>query len=204
VFYVTGGTGIIKLGDKEYPASEGCLAYVPAGLVHQSITTTEERLCYMLFNVFNSENKEGHGTFAEHIEKVKAIRREQADTGVTEVDEEEQLPDIKEHKYFTGLQDDTSIKSGSLTESVFLNRNETNRCRLSLVSISDDGPKFSDSTEGREISVFILSGKGKISDGNENLEIEAGDLVYIPRGNNYTLKSTNEELKIICLKGFTE
>ena len=204
VFYVTGGVGIIKLGDSEYPAKEGCLAYVPAGLVHQSITTTDERLCYMLFNIFNSENKEGHGTFAEHIEKVKAIRREQADTGVTEIDEEEELSDIKEHKYFTALESDDASKSRSINEEILLDRNETNKCQLTLISLLDSKSNYRDFSSGKELSMFILEGDGIISAGGEHFEIGSGDLVYVPKDSDYSIKSADGNLKFLCLKGFIE
>src|SRR4030042_4619067 len=100
VFYVTDGIGKIKIGNKTYDAKPGCLAYLPAGLLHQTITTTEERLSYMLFNVFKSNDKEGHASFAEHIEKVKKVRREQADSGNIEVDNETPITDVKESIYY--------------------------------------------------------------------------------------------------------
>jgi mannose-6-phosphate isomerase-like protein (cupin superfamily) len=204
VFYITGGVGIIKLGESEYPAKQGGLAYVPAGLVHQSITTTEERLCYMLFNIFNSKNKEGHGTFAEHIEKVKAIRREQADTGVTEIDEEEQLPDIKEHKYFTALDSDNASKDRSIGESILLDRDETGKCQLTLITISDSSSNYRDFTAGKELSLFVLEGRGTISAGDENVEIGEGDLIYIPKDNDYNINSLEVSLKFLCLKSFID
>jgi mannose-6-phosphate isomerase-like protein (cupin superfamily) len=204
VFYVTGGVGIIKLGNVEYPAGEGSLAYVPAGLVHQSITTTEEKLCYMLFNVFNTENKEGHGTFAEHIEKVKEIRRKQADTGITEVDEEIQLTDIKDHKYFPSLNLSEISEPGTNKESVLLDKSETNKCELTLISVSEGTQDYSDAASGKELSVFVLYGNGTITAGKEELAIGAGDLIYLPRGTAYSTKSSGGELKYLCLKSFIE
>ena len=71
VFYITSGIGKVKLGDSVHAVKEGCCVYVPAGLIHQTITTGDEPLGYILFNIFNSpESKEGHGTFAEHIENL--------------------------------------------------------------------------------------------------------------------------------------
>jgi len=202
VFYVTGGIGIIKLGDREYPANEGCLAYVPAGLVHQTITTTEEKLCYMLFNVFNSENKEGHGTFAEHIEKVKAIRREQAETGVAEVDEEEQMADLKEHKYCSVLLNGSILRPGTDTESLLLDRNETNKCEVTLISCSEGAKHSEASHEDLELSIFILEGEGKIVVDDESDNFKPGDLFYVPRNSYYSIESAGGIFNFICLKAF--
>ncbi|MDZ7765879.1 MAG: cupin domain-containing protein [Melioribacteraceae bacterium] len=60
IFYVTSGEGIVKLGKNKFNAKPGNIAYVPAGLVHQTITTGDERLCYMLYNTFINPGKEGH------------------------------------------------------------------------------------------------------------------------------------------------
>ena len=86
VFYINEGSGKVKLDDVVYDVSPGCLVFVPAGTVHQTITSEDGQLSYMLFNVFNSVGKEGHATFADHIEKVKMIRKKQAESGISNVD----------------------------------------------------------------------------------------------------------------------
>jgi len=202
VFYVTGGVGIIKLGDKEYSAEKGCLAYVPAGLVHQTITTTEEKLCYMLFNVFKSENKEGHGTFAEHIEKVKQIRREQADTGNTEVDEEEELTDIKEHKYFYDLNEGEKQESGSNSAILLLEREEVNNFELEVINCSPSSKGRMETNSEIEQSFFILKGSGEVTINEETEKVEPGNLVFIPRKTPYATETFDEELVYLCLKSY--
>ena len=99
VFFIVSGEGIIKLGENEYEAKPGCFVYVPAGIVHQSITTSKESLSYILFNTFTSLNKEGDLTFAEHIEKVKLIRKKQSESGNFSVDEEPELMNKKKSKF---------------------------------------------------------------------------------------------------------
>jgi hypothetical protein len=53
--------------------------FVPTGVLHQTIASPDEDLEYLLFNAFLDDEREGHATFAEHIQQVKATRREQAD-----------------------------------------------------------------------------------------------------------------------------
>jgi len=54
------------------------MVYVPPKVVHQTIVTGSEPLSYLLFNAFLDASKEGHASFADHIQKVKSIRKEQA------------------------------------------------------------------------------------------------------------------------------
>ena len=80
LFFITQGNGVVKIGDAAYSAAVGDLFYVPAGVVHQTVTGDGLPLEYLLFNAFLSEDKEGHASFADHIEKVKATRKLQAQT----------------------------------------------------------------------------------------------------------------------------
>ena len=101
VFYIVSGEGRVIVGEEDYTVKPGCLVYVPAGLRHQSITTSDEPLGYILYNVFNSADKEGHATFADHIEKVKEIRKKQAESGESDVSgaEKSTIP-TKKTKFF--------------------------------------------------------------------------------------------------------
>ena len=80
-FFVTSGRGWVVVGDEKREVREGDVVFVPAGVEHQTIAADDQPLQYLLYNAFLSETKEGHRTFAEHIEKVKATRRAQADQG---------------------------------------------------------------------------------------------------------------------------
>jgi len=85
-FFVTAGRGQITVGDETRPVGVGDVVFVPAGVEHRTVAGDEADLEYILFNAFLSDEKEGHGTFAEHIEKVKAVRRAQADRAAGEED----------------------------------------------------------------------------------------------------------------------
>lgn len=78
-FFVTAGRGWVVVGGEKRQVSRGDVVFVPAGEEHQTIAAPDQALEYVLYNAFLSEDKEGHATFAEHIEKVKATRRAQAD-----------------------------------------------------------------------------------------------------------------------------
>ena len=76
---MTAGSGWVVVGDEKRAVKVGDLVFVPAGVAHQTIASDDEDLEYLLYNAFLSDDKEGHASFAEHIERVKATRRAQAD-----------------------------------------------------------------------------------------------------------------------------
>jgi quercetin dioxygenase-like cupin family protein len=79
VFFVTRGSGWVTVGGERREVRKGDVIYVPAGIEHQTEASPHEALEYLLYNTFFFDEKEGHATFAEHIEKIKATRRAQAD-----------------------------------------------------------------------------------------------------------------------------
>ena len=83
-FFVTAGSGWVVVGDEKRPVRCGDVVFVPAGVEHQTIAGADGPLEYLLFNTFLSDDKEGHKSFAEHIDKVKATRRAQADRAQTD------------------------------------------------------------------------------------------------------------------------
>ena len=87
MFLVTSGRGWVSVGGETREVRQGDVVYVPAGVEHQTVAASDEALEYLLYNAFLSDEKEGHATFAEHIEQVKALRRAQAEAGWRGADE---------------------------------------------------------------------------------------------------------------------
>ena len=81
IFYIVSGEGVVSVGSETYEVLPGNLVYIPAGILHKTEVKSVVPLGYILFNVFSSPDKEGHASFADHIKKVKEIRRSQADSG---------------------------------------------------------------------------------------------------------------------------
>ncbi len=199
IFYVTGGVGKVKLGDDVYDAKEGDLAYVPAGLVHQTITTGDEPLCYMLFNIFNNENKEGHQSFKDHIEKVKQIRKQQAETGKVDVDGESEMNDIKDSKFINDIYSGKHYEFGSNYTILLLDRNETNKCELTVVGWPPKNKGAMVAHKEKEQTFFVLKGEGKVTIGDETNDVKPGDVIFVPRNTPHTTESGNEELVYLCM-----
>lgn len=201
IFYITSGVGKVKLGTKEYHVSEGSCAYVPAGLVHQTITTGDEPLCYMLFNVFDSpDNKEGHGTFAEHIEKVKQIRKQQAESGKSDVgDNESDVINVKAAKFFKNVYQGKEYNFGSNSAILLLDRQETNGFELVVVKWPPHNKGAMVAHSEKEQTFFVLKGTGAVTIADETENVKPGDVVFVPRNTSHTTESFEEELSYLCL-----
>jgi len=199
IFYILSGNGVIKLGDEEHEVKPGYLIYVPAGLVHQSITKGSEPLCYVLYNVFNDSQKEGHSTFAEHIEKVKKIRKQQAETGNAEVDESGTISQIYPSKVIPDIYTGVDIQSGSQVIILHLCRNETNRCELSFFRCQPGHTGERRTDHDREQTFFVINGEGDISVDNEKVKVKTGDLVFVPTGVSYRVDTEESALEYLSL-----
>jgi quercetin dioxygenase-like cupin family protein len=79
VYLMMSGSGWVTVDGEKLPVKQGDVIYVPANAVHQTIASPDEDLEYLLFNSFFNDDKEGSATYAEHIEKVKAARKRQAE-----------------------------------------------------------------------------------------------------------------------------
>jgi mannose-6-phosphate isomerase-like protein (cupin superfamily) len=197
IFYVTSGEGIIKLGNQKFNAQSGSLAYVPMGLVHQTVTTSDEPFCYMLFNIFDDPSKEGHASFADHIEKVKQIRKQQAERGQEDIDTVSVSFEIKPAKFLINVNEEENVSK--YTSKQLLTRKETNKCEMELISITDQNKFTAASDNEKEQSIFVIEGSGVISIDNESENIKAGDLVFVPRKSSYAINAIKGNIKYLCL-----
>jgi len=200
IFYIVSGEGKIILGGETKYVKPGCMVYVPANLEHQSITTGDEPLGYILFNVFNSADKEGHATFADHIEKVKEIRRQQAESGRSAVEGAETAGDsVKPIKFFRDVMDGKKYDFGSNFTYLLLDRNETNKLEFVLVQWPPHSKGAMVAHKEKEQTFFILSGEGKVTIGNETEEVMPGDIIFVPRNVVHTTEAGHDELRYLCL-----
>lgn len=199
VFYIYSGTGIVKLGDEAHKAEPGYLFYVPAGLIHQTITTGNEPLCYVLFNVFNDSDKEGHTSFADHIEKVKLIRKKQAETGRADIDGLRSVHNINPPKVIQNTSSGQEFDFGSNKTILLLDRNHTNRFDFMLVHWPAGSKGAMVAHTEKEQTFFVLHGKGLVTIGNEKANVKPGDLIFVPRNTPHTTETTDKELSYLCL-----
>lgn len=203
IFYITSGNGIVKVGDEIFQVKPGDLVYVPLGMEHQTIAGEHEALHYILFNVFNNPEKEGHGTFAEHIEKVKHIRKQQAETGKALVENAERsAASTKSPKHIDGVLRKDINPLSSTTSRMLLDRAEAERLEMVLVSRPKDSKGALEVHEEKEQTFFVVSGSGIIKIAEEQALVKPGDVVFVPRNAWHGAETTNEDLRYLCLNTY--
>ena len=171
VFYITEGSGVVNVGRESHAVKRGSLVYIPEGVVHQSIAD-RSALTYFLFNAFLEPTKEGCASYAEHIERVKAIRQKQAATGKATAD--------------TSLSERVSTKSPRFlveargtTSATLVAHADTDGCEVDRVCL-DKGAIRTVQYEDREQVLFVLSGGGSMAIGHEKCQLEPGTVAFIP------------------------
>lgn len=200
IFYITDGKGEVVLGDDRVDVQPGNAVYVPAGLVHQTVVKGSDTLCYILYNIFQKPEKEGHATFADHIEKVKQIRKQQAESGKAVGEGEAMVSKpTKGSKLIESVFDGKVYDFGSNTTILLLDRNETNRFEFVVVQWPPHNKGAMVAHKEKEQTFFILKGGGSVTVGEETKRVKPGDLVFVPRNTPHTTESFDETLSYLCL-----
>lgn len=198
IFFVTSGTGTIIVGSGKYEVEPQELVYVPASVKHQTIARAEEPLEYILFNAFLAPDKEGHASFADHIAKVKDIRRAQAQQTASSAEDDTPIAS-KKGKHICNMYGGQRFDFGSNATVLLLDRIESERCEVTLVTWlpGNKGPIVAH--KEKEQTFFVLSGTGWITVANETMAVKPGDIVFVPHSTPHTTKADNEELSYLCL-----
>ena len=189
IFYVTSGIGTIVLGPERFSVQPDQLIYVPTGLRHQALVGSDEPLVYLLFNAFTDSEKEGHASFADHIDKVKMDRKAQAEG--TYLEDPETLRDAISRKG-KWIPDVHSV-------SPIIDRNDTHRCEALLLELAPNANSESRTNSDMEQTLFVLSGAGDITIGDESAALGKHDVVFVPAGKAHTLSTGSDALTCLCL-----
>jgi len=193
-FLVTSGRGEVVIGGQKFPAEPGSFFYVPAGAVHQTINRDPNaRLDYFLFNAFLDADKEGHVSFADHIDQVKETRRKQA---------KEQRADTAGQS--TGVA--TAGKHGkgavlpagdSASAVMLLDRNETERCEAFAWRLAAAHKADLAADSSKEQTLFVVSGTGNIRIAGETVAVNAGRTLFVPPGDACSLEAGPDGLQVV-------
>ncbi len=201
VFLVLEGSGAVRIGETEYPVSRGSMLHLPSGLIHQTINRKTEQLGYLLLNVFNDASKEGHTTFKDHIDKMKQVRRDQADNQDAGYDEgaATTVGVLRKQSYWVDISEglDTAAETGEMM--AFLGKGDTHRFELSALCLSSDQSATFDFSSEIERSYFIFSGSGEADLDGEQCALTQGDLLYVKPGSRVNLTGGESALRVLCL-----
>ncbi|HEY5553188.1 MAG TPA: cupin domain-containing protein [Opitutaceae bacterium] len=174
-FFLLSGRGEIVIGADRFPAEPGDFFYVPAGVVHQSINLNKgKRLDYFLFNAFLDSKKEGHASFAAHINLVKETRRKQADSQQSGVQ-----PALAANSR-RGMK--VSTQSLNALSTTIISREQTQKCEAVHHAIPPNARFDLRADACKEQTLYIASGSGLVEMGGESANITAGETIYVPAG----------------------
>lgn len=200
IFYIVSGEGVVSAGSRQFPVSPGSLVYIPAGILHKTEVKSDIPLGYILFNVFSDFEKEGHASFADHIKKVKKVRRNQAESGKSDVDGAEKvIKTDKMPKFFKTVFDGKVYDFGSNSTILLLDRTETNRCEFVVVSWAVGNRGAMVAHKEKEQTFFVISGSGEVTVGKETREVKEGDVIFVPRNTPHTTEAGDKMLVYLCL-----
>jgi mannose-6-phosphate isomerase-like protein (cupin superfamily) len=201
IFYITSGRGYVQVGPEKFQVSAGDMIHIPVSVVHRTVVTGDLPLHYILFNVFITKDKEGHHSFAEHIEKVKDIRRKQAESGKAEVEGAEQTKSSAgAGKFISNVLPGQSGRVAGNQTIRLLDKKETAGCSCAAVILMPGNKSAAVTQEDKELTFFILSGEGTVQIGGETEPIKAGHLIFVPRNVSYTLETSETALAYLCLE----
>jgi len=199
VFYVTDGEGAVVVGKERYPVKPGSMVYVPPSVVHQTIVAGDGPLSYLLFNAFQDAGKEGHASFADHIEKVKQVRWRQAQSQrAAGVGTDKSGVSDQPGKHVEDIHQGRVFDFGSNTSTLLLERNETRRCEVTLVTWPKDNKGALVTHKEKEQTLFVLSGLGHVAIAGETCEVGPGDVVFVPLNTAYSTGALDVDLSYLC------
>jgi mannose-6-phosphate isomerase-like protein (cupin superfamily) len=193
IFIIVSGTGRIVVGGSTFPVQPHDVVYVPPGVEHQTIAEPEAPVSYLLFNAFLSHAKEGHATFAEHIEKVKATRSAQAAGKASSG----AAPSTDKNPAFGRL----GKLTGPVREnqwSQILSARQTSRSEVAMVACAPH-TRQSVAIPAAEQILFFLTGTGTVQSENETQPVGSGDAIYVPAGAGYATEAAKSGLRYALL-----
>lgn len=187
IFYVLAGHGSVTVGSERFSVAPGDLVYVPAGAIHQTVTQGSESLSYFLFNAFLDSGKEGHASFADHIEKVKKIRKQQA---------EQQSASAGGKAAGPGASRLPRCIHVDLEASGLLDARDTDRSSVNVLA-----PTAAVNVENAgdcEQTILVVAGRGIATCGSASVEIDAGDVLFVPRGESCRVQPRSERFRCLA------
>lgn len=184
-FLVTSGRGEVVIGPDRFPAAPGDFFYVPAGVVHQTVNlNADQRLDYFLFNAFLDGDKEGHASFADHIDKVKATRKAQATHQRADAD-----VTLAGRTGATRRGRRASLPAALAAGVVLVARADTERCEAVAWHLAPHQVARLTPDAAKEQTLFVFAGEGSLDVGGERTVVRARSTVFVPRNTTATLSA---------------
>lgn len=195
IFLILTGKGRVIAAGTTFRAEPGDIVYIPPGVEHQTVVEAGQPLMYLLFNAFLDATKEGHGSFAEHIEQVRDTRKAQAEGRASSGTS----PRTDKVPATGNLEKGAKVSAGALSATIVLSRSLTVRSEVVMVKCPSSCQDVEAGESNREQVLYIMKGQGTLTITNEAnpRPTTQGDGVYIPARTAFEVKSAEDELQYV-------
>ena len=137
------------------------------------------------------------------LEKVKHIRKQQAESGKAMVEHAEQsIFSNRAPKHIDDLNEWKLYEFGSNATRLLLDRTETDRFETVVVSWPKGNKGAIVAHKEKEQTFFVLSGSGIVTVNDEHASVKPGDIIFVPRNVPHTTEATGEDLSYLCLNAY--
>jgi mannose-6-phosphate isomerase-like protein (cupin superfamily) len=194
IFFITHGTGTIKLSEKIYSVKKGNLVYIPACTAYQISASTDSCIDYIQFHIFDQVSAESDSVFSKGIGK----KEQTAKTA-----ENDKVKIIKNHLAepicLSNPDQGKVYEFGSNTTTLLLERNNTNNVEFALIRWPEGSRGAMAAHKDKEQSFYILSGNGQVTIDGKTEEVNPGHVVFVPRATPHTSEALEGDLVYLCL-----
>ncbi len=192
-FLVTSGRGDVVIGGERFSAAPGDFFYVPAGVVHQTINLEpEKRLEYFLFNAFLGADKEGHASFAAHIDVVKETRQLQAKM--------QSVQAAGGGAAATGSARrgrKATLPAAGAMGTALVARADTDKCETLAWNLPAGAQAAVAADATKEQVLFVHAGEGRVQIGGEAVNVRAQHTLLVPPGTAAALAAGPAGLQVV-------
>ncbi len=200
IFFITAGSGEVLVSEEKFLVKTNDIIFIPVNSVHQTITASSSPLEYILFNAFKNANKEGHKSFADHIDRVKKTRKEQADTQKAVIENYGDVQiSVSKGRYIDTITDFKVDNPRKPYRWNLLSEEDTFRSSAELIYIPGKIKYEINLPSKSENTFFVMSGKGVISENNSRTSFDANDIIFLHQNLSCEIESKQEPIKLLCL-----
>lgn len=188
MFFIVTGTGQVRVAGETRAVGPNDLVFLPAGTEHQTMTGPGP-VEYLLYNGFLSREREGHASFRDHIEKVKEVRKAQAERQTADVVEQPDHPEGQGQWVPTGNR--WNEREPFVGAELLVSPGTTRRGEAWLLGVEPGEAHRADPV--KEWLFLVLKGAGTARGEGEPLGVEPGMAVFVPRGEGAVWQGTGAE-----------
>jgi mannose-6-phosphate isomerase-like protein (cupin superfamily) len=203
IFHITSGTGLIVLGPERFSVKPGDTVYIPLSVVHQTIAGHDGPLTYVLFNAFLDDRKEGHSSFAEHVNALGETRSRQATMGTANIHGSADFQSSSEKALHLPGDESGAETQFQTSQTVdLLERKLTKRSAAQIAIRPPHATERISLDQNAEQIMYILAGSALAIAADQSLEVNEGHVLFVPAKEALSIKAGENGVKWLWLRTY--